>query len=401
MPCIAGRRCAASWQSWKGKSALLLLFSLSLAGCGTRETDSNKAAPKAASRPEASLTLRVLVVNNPELATAIDRLRGEWAERATGELQTTSADWADIATANSLDADVVVFSSRHLGELCVRGWLRPVRTNVLGSDDFNTEDLFPLVRRELMKWGGQVMAVPLGARLVTTDTQRWPLGLGLLARAAPHVVTRERVAVLFDLETMKPRIAEPEFVEALEELVESNKPESSAVNGDGDNESSPDTTPKRGGKANAVPVIGHGDRLAAVTTFSRNAANAFRLLEWLASADISSRLGGARAGLLPVRRSLATSAKWYPEYLTEDERTEQANALREALSSQQSLVVPRLPGVDKYLAVLDSEVKAALDGRVPPQVALERAAQAWERITDAKGRDKQRDAYLKHLGIVE
>jgi hypothetical protein len=340
----------------------------------------------------------VLVVNEPELAQAINRLRGEWAERATGELEAASTTWAELATAKSLDADVVVFSSRHLGELCVRGWLRPVRTNILESDDFDADDLFPLVRQEMMKWGGQVMAVPLGVQLVTAaDGGRWRLGKRLLALAAPRVVTRERIGVLFDPETMKPRIAEPEFVSALREMVELSKPEASET--DGEAESSSGSAQRRQEEAISVPVIGYGDRLAAVTTSSRNAASAFKLLEWLARPDISSRLDAARAGLLPVRKSLANSAKWYPAQITEEERTAHANALQQALNSERCLVIPRIPGIDKYFAVMDGEVKAALDGKLSPQAALDNVARAWERITDARGRDEQRAAYLKHLGI--
>jgi hypothetical protein len=340
----------------------------------------------------------VLVVNEPELVEAVNRLRGEWAERSGGEFEAASMAWADVAAAKSLDADIVIFSSRHLGELCVRGWLRTVRTNVLQSDDFNADDLFPLVRQELMKWGGQVMAVPLGVQLVTTDDgARWRPALRLLARAAPRVVTRERIGVLLDTDTMKPRIAEPEFVQVLEELVELSKPEVSADDGAVE----PISNLNLNGRMEAitVPVIGHGDRLAAVTASSRNAASAFKLIEWLARPDISSQLAVVRAGLLPARRSLATSANWYPAHLTPEERSERAKALQQALNSQQCLMIPRLPGIDKYLAVLDSEVKAALDGKVSPQAALEKAAQAWERITDTRGRDKQRDAYQKHLGI--
>jgi ABC-type glycerol-3-phosphate transport system substrate-binding protein len=395
MPCIA--RLPRTLVRLFRFSTLLLLAHVLLPGCTNDEGRSKPSQPKVASAPGPSLTLRVLVVNEPELAQAINRLRGEWAEQATGELETTTTTWAELAAAKTIDADVIVFSSRHLGELCARDWLRPVRTNVLESDDFDADDFFPLVRRDLIKWGGQPMALPLGVRLVTTDRQKWPLGLGLLARAAPRVVSRETLGILFDLKSMQPRIAEPEFLAALEEMVELSKPEA-ALNED-QAEPSPNAAQKRRAEAIAVPVLGHSDRMAAVTASSRNAASAFKLLEWLASADISSRLGAADAGLLPVRRSLVSSEKWYPDHVADEERLKQASALQEALNSEQVLVIPRIPGIDKYLAVLDSEVKAALDGKVTSQVALDKTAQAWERITDARGRDIQREAYLKHLGL--
>ena len=93
-------------------------------------------------QPRASVALRVLVVNEPGVAEAINRLRGEWAERSGGELSATSSDWKEVAGAKSIEADVVVFPSRYLGELCTRGWLQPVRSSVLESDDVQRRTMF-------------------------------------------------------------------------------------------------------------------------------------------------------------------------------------------------------------------------------------------------------------------
>jgi len=62
-------------------------------------------------------------------------------------------------------------------------------------------------------------------------------------------------------------------------------------------------------------------------------------------------------------------------------------------------MVPRIPGVDEYIAALDEVVIAATSGKTQPEPALQKAANDWDRITDAHGRDKQAKAYLKHLGI--
>ena len=55
-------------------------------------------------------------------------------------------------------------------------------------------------------------------------------GLGFLAMAAPGAVSNGREGVLFDPQTMKPRITDPVFVDALQRLAKSetaNKPEAS------------------------------------------------------------------------------------------------------------------------------------------------------------------------------
>jgi hypothetical protein len=75
--------------------------------------------------------------------------------------------------------------------------------------------------------------------------------------------------------------------------------------------------------------------------------------------------------------------------------------LEAALGGEQCLIVPRIPGVDEYIAALNQAVEHAMSGGVAPQAALEQAAQQWEATTDARGRDVQRAAYLKHLGISD
>jgi hypothetical protein len=326
----------------------------------------------------------LLVVNKPDLVEAIDRLRGEWNDRSGGELGTSSMSWAELAAAKSPEADVIVFPSRYLGELCERNWLRPVRSNVLQSDELKMSDVFPIVGRQLIRWGGEVMALPLGidpAALRPNQTKR--PALAFLVAAAPVAISQNQEGVLFDTQTMKPRIAEPPFVDALQQLTKR------------DNNSQGETRQRQ-----MIPVLGYADRLVAVTATSRNAASAFKLAAWLAQADISTQFASAGSGTLPVRRSLASSKSWYgPEMAAEHQ--DLGKGLEAALSGDKCLLVPRIPGVDDYMAALDEAVKSGVFDKMPPQQALEKAAHRWEQITDARGRELQRDAYLKHLGINE
>ena len=324
----------------------------------------------AASSPPPSVALRVLVVNEPGLVEAIDRLKGEWAERTGGTLTAVSQPWEEIAKSQAIGADLIVFPTRYLGELATRGWLRPVRQKVLEGNSYDAGDVLPLARRELVTWGGQVMALPL-----CVD---FPIA-GLLFEAAPSVASDDRLDLLFDSKTMKPRISEGPFVAALTRLPSSGRP-----NG-----------------VRCPPVLGRGDHIVAVTSATRNAASAFKLLEWLASAEISTQLASAFEGSLPVRRSLGSSPAWYGTNVSADERIKRGRLLEQALSCDRYLLVPRLPGVDEYLAVLDDAVDDFRYGDAEPQVTLDEVAAKWEAITDRLGRDKQRAAYLKHLNIIE
>jgi hypothetical protein len=360
---------------------LLLVFSLLLTcGCPKPQSSSTAPATSKPAEPRASVALRVLIVNEPELVEAVNRLRGEWAERSGGELTATGTNWKDLSAAKTLDADVVVFPSRYLGELCTRNWLRPVRANVLESEKFNAADIFPLVRTEVMKWGGQAMAVPLGVDPSAIKREGTPSAITLLGRAAPNAISNDRIGVLFDDETMKPRITEPAIVDALTRMVEKS--------------SEPASSDKP-----APPVLGDSDRLIGASVSSRNAATAFDLIQWLAQADTSTQFARVGKGMLPARVSQASSPSWFAADLSSTDRSDLSKTLIAELTGETSLVVPRIPGIDDYLAALDDAVKSAVGGKTPPAEALQKAAEKWEQITESRGRDAQREAYRKHLGI--
>jgi hypothetical protein len=350
--------------------------SLLLTGC-PREKSKTATPPP----PRASVALRVLVVNEPELVEAVNRLRGEWAERSGGELNATGTTWKELSTAKEINADVVIFPSRYLGEFCVRNWLRPVRASVLDSDELDAADYFPVVRNELIKWGGQTMALPLGIEKSVQGGPRFPPSLELITWAAPNAISDDRIGVLFDAETMKPRITESAFVDALQRQVESLR-----------------ISIKRPTPDGSIPVLGYNDRLAAVTSSSNNAASAFRLLEWIARPNISSQLVGVGSRQITSRRSFAPDATnwrgWGPR-----EREEFGKHLKAKLGGQKSLVIPRIPGIDEYLAAADESINAAIKNEGSPIVVLRKVADRWEQITEARGREKQREAYQKHLGI--
>jgi hypothetical protein len=353
------------------------------AGCPRDQQPAQPTSADSSPATRASVTLRVLVVNEPPLVEAINRLRGEWAERSGGELNVQSATWADISQAKSLDADLIIFPSRYLGELCTRDWLRPVRASVLDDEELNAADFFPLVRNEVIRWGGQTMALPLGVDDSAFTPHAGPKSIEFLSLAAPGAVSNERLGILFDAQTMKPRITEQAFVDALTKLPLLPKK--------GPGEVSSSSQP-------SIPILGYNDRIAAVTSSSHNAASAFQLLEWLARADTTAQLARVNAHQLPPRRSLASKAALWPDK-DPQEQAELGKALTARLSEQQFVLVPRIPSIDEYLTALHDAVKAVIEDKRAAATALQKAADQWEQITTKLGRDKQRAAYLAHLGI--
>jgi multiple sugar transport system substrate-binding protein len=76
-----------------------------------------------------------------------------------------------------------------------------------------------------------------------------------------------------------------------------------------------------------------------------------------------------------------------------------ALSVRDALSHEAHLIAPRIPCADRYMAVLDAAVAEAVSGASTAEAALSKAAAEWIKITDELGRDKQRAAYRKSLGL--
>ncbi len=400
---------------WPIGSRLLILALVLLAGCEKNGSSSPPMPTKNAAEPRASVALKVLVVNDPKLAEAINRLRGEWAERSGGTLSAESLPWTDVAKAENVDADVIIFPARCLGELVEAKRLRPIRDAVVNSKIYNADDVLPLVLERLGTYGGRTMALPMSVELPLVGSDResvenWP-AIILLARAAGYATHPRQDAVLFDPQTMAARIAEPPFVRALEEWQKEEKAATkpgekqmawSEIPGADQvfNRSTGEWEPVAGG-ARQVPLLA-GGQLLAVTSASRNAASAFDLAAWLASAEIAQQLGPIAKGALPVRRSqLSTSGRWIDSPAGRANNAKLASVLQSALNRDEALMVPRIPGADEYLAALAASVAKALRGEASAADALTEAARQWDQITERRGRDAQRRAYLKDLGIEE
>jgi multiple sugar transport system substrate-binding protein len=267
----------------------------------------------------------------------------------------------------------------------------------------------PQTWRALREYGWNLRIWP------TRDAiEHWP-AIVLLARAAPYASHQQQESVLFDPQTMKPRIAEAPFVRALDdrrEQAKANPEESNSPQGEqlgwaelpgADqvfNRSSGEWEPAANG-SKRVPLLAGGD-LLGVTASSRNAASAFDLAAWLASGEIGKQLGPIGKGSLPVRRSLlSTIGRWIDSSAGEADGSQVAGILQTAMSRDEAQVVPRIPGTDEYLSALAEAVEKALRDEVSAADALGQAAAAWDEITERLGREAQRQAYLRDLGLEQ
>ncbi|MEN6458145.1 MAG: extracellular solute-binding protein [Thermoguttaceae bacterium] len=241
----------------------LLAAGLLLAGCTRSESDKK---PLAATRPLEGVTLRLAVVDDPALAAAVIRLRGEWNAQTGANLDVVASSERDVLRADALPADAVLCPSHMLADLAESGRVMPVSGDIQRSKQWR--GVFELLKLREAAWGRQTLAIPFGSPVFCCyyradvleavgrrPPRTWaeyqelaallahekpaglkgpwcgaiePLapgwaGLALLARAAPSIKHRDNYSALFNIETMEPLISGPPMIEALEELVAAAK----------------------------------------------------------------------------------------------------------------------------------------------------------------------------------
>jgi ABC-type glycerol-3-phosphate transport system substrate-binding protein len=245
------------------------LLSLVLSGCPQLGQDATKEPDKL---PFAGVKLKLQVVDDPAMAKAIERLRGEWTAQSGSEFEIVEIGEIELSHADSLSADALICPSHLLGALAEKKLVAELPDKFQGGSHWATEFELPKIREA--SWGKKIYGLPFGSPLLTiyyradllekhnqsppktwaeyqqlakllasekpgTADAPWhgtlePLapgwaGLALLAQAAPYVKHPDNYSTWFDHQTMEPLIAGPPMVQALTELVDAVKPHSAAA----------------------------------------------------------------------------------------------------------------------------------------------------------------------------
>jgi len=450
--------------------------------------------------------LRILVVNDPPLAAAIERWQMEWKTLSSGTYK-VSATNNELPNDWSSQYDVVIYPAELLGELVENRWIMPIRTGLLEQEDYGLSDVFPLIWEHEVRWGGQPYALSLGAPVLSLayrtdlfteqaqsapttwtkyqelveyfdDSDHWgkfkpaegvkwqatvePLAPGwaaqtFLARAAAYARHRNQVSTFFDSQTMEPLIATPPFERALDEIVAAAGPDSLSLNADpqgafdalangqcamaltwfsaaGPVAATGDATAatkkpselaghialeelpgakesynlerltweeRSGEYENRVTFLGMAGCLGSVSSNSRNAPNANRLLAWMTRSEVSQRICNASAATTLFRLShVGMPEPWLGKMVESTAARQYTRTMESALSRTQFLIGPRIPGSARYMAALDEAVRSAAAGKQKSAEALKQADKAWRAITAEFDLEKQRIAYLRSLGEI-
>jgi len=241
-----------------------------LTGCPRSRPADDSAAAKL---PLEGVKLRLVVVDDPALAKAARKVRGEWRTQTGSTLEVAETTEDELLAAEGHDADAAICASYLLGALAQQDKLAEIPAGLRADTRQEWRDVFELARCHEVAWGSTILAIPFGspvlvcyyrtdllAQLGKTPPETWdeyqelaglladrsrlgrlappadaawsgtvePLapgwaGLVLLARASSGVEHPDNYSTWFDIATMEPLVDGPPVVRALVQLVETAK----------------------------------------------------------------------------------------------------------------------------------------------------------------------------------
>ena len=432
--------------------AVAVLLSV-VVGCDPNRA-SNSEQQKPAAPATSNVPLRLWIVGEVSDAKLVERA---WLTGSDQPLEIRTLTVAEFLAEKSCACDVVVYPSRLVGELLDRKWLTKLPATL--SAPVEDAPQVPAGWHRQAVYGTDTWAVPLGASVpmvvvsppaveALATVADWDDLLKSLAieetKKAESAFDKSKVdrvalvdrflaiagslsertpdyGLLFVLQTMKPRLTEPEFLRAAEILVRLTQQKSSGENGSVDSVVADDSSawawvqsqtvpavtvvsPSRlsaeamkatGGKAIRVPAKAIGWNTgsglnASLSMNCRQSARATELLTWLRSSE-------TRQTLATLIRGIETASP----LAGSDSTAWQATSLSAELTSNGTMPNElRLPRTEDYRAALAESLVTVVSGEKSAKEALEAAADAWQKITEAQGRVLQRSEYERSLGLV-
>ena len=272
-----------------------------------------------------------------------------------------------------------------------------------------------------------------------------------LSRASAYAKHPDDRAWLFDAETMKPRIDNPAYLRALEDIISAlpNQPPDQASAADGNVTAfsqflagtgsmchwwgdvgssvytndlsvvqdkvgfsilpgSPDVYNAKTSQWDMMPETSHAPNNAYIGwglyVMKRSEEGGVNEAAW----DLAAHLGGKDislwtavypSGFQPYRNSHFNVDEWASVGLKPEFAESYLNSEADSYNHPNAAVEPRIPGIFQYYSAAEIELAKAYVGDVEPQAALAAIATEWEGITDQLGRDSQVALYQAALGM--
>lgn len=274
----------------------------------------------------------------------------------------------------------------------------------------------------------------------------------LASRATAYAKHPDDKAWLFDIDTMKPRINNPAWVRAIQDILDSKAYQpADQLNADpnttgfqqflfgtgsmlswwgdiGSNARTSDSsvigdvcgfdilpgsddvynaktgeweTPSDGPNfAPNMAYIGWGIYvMARVDSDPKKHKAAWSAAAHLGGKDLSLWTSAYPSGFQPYRKSHFNISEWTAAGYDEAFITSYLNSQSNSYNHPNAAIEPRIPGIFQYYSVAEDELAKVFAGAVDAQTGADNIAAAWEKITDSIGRERQIELYKASLGV--
>ncbi len=271
------------------------------------------------------------------------------------------------------------------------------------------------------------------------------------SRASAYAKFPDDAAWLFDAETMKPRINNPAFVRAIQDIVDVLPSEpADQINADGNttgfneflagtgsmcawwgdigsnvytNDSSvvqdkvsfsilpgsDDVYNAKTGKweklstgpnhAPNMAYLGWGVYVMKTVDADKNKQKAaWSVASHLGGKDISLWTACYPSGFQPYRTSHFNVDDWVATGYPKQFAAEYLKSELDSYNHPNPAIEPRIPGIFQYYSAAEDELAQAFAGKRDPQATADAIAAAWDKITDGIGRENQIKLYQAALG---
>ncbi len=119
----------------------------------------------------------------------------------------------------------------------------------------------------------------------------------------------------------------------------------------------------------------------------------------LGGKDISLWMAAYPSGFQPYRQSHFNIPEWVAAGYDEAFITDYLKSKSDSYNHPNAAIEPRIPGIFQYYSVAEDELAKIFAGGSDAQTGADRIAAAWEKITDQIGRENQIKLYKASLGL--
>ncbi|MCC6793046.1 MAG: extracellular solute-binding protein [Thermomicrobiales bacterium] len=126
---------------------------------------------------------------------------------------------------------------------------------------------------------------------------------------------------------------------------------------------------------------------------------AWSIAAHLGGKDISLWMAAYPSGFQPYRQSHFNIAEWVAAGYDEAFITSYLESEANSYNHPNAAIEPRIPGIFQYYSIAEDELAKAFAGNVDAQTCADTIAAEWEKITDGIGRESQIELYKASLGL--